>query len=403
MKRRTVLSLEQALSLPSGTARFVQQGFRVIRIEATPHGPGSPGDPNRYVGPDVDVPDRRGYFFGPNAGKETIALKLRSERGRALLLDLVTRLPVDIFAVNTLPKRYEDLGISYERLSGVRPELIWIGISAYGPKHPEVPGYDPALQAELGYMDVTGEPAGPPLLSGVPMVDLKAGDEAFAQACLALAEQADSGIGKRIDISMAQTAASWLMTMIPLLDLGASVVPPGRSGNEHREFAPVNVYPCRDGFLYLAIGNDIQWQRLCGLDPFAGLTSPNRSTNAGRAADREALNGEISSITLTRDLNDLLPLLRKAGLVAAPVNPISKIPHHPAIAPHLLSTSLADGSALTLAPPPVDTPYLESNDRTLPSPPRYGQHTRALLAEIGIEEATIESLIADKVVAASSG
>ena len=88
-----------------------------------------------------------------------------------------------------------------------------------GPEHPKVPGYDPVTQALCGYMDLTGEADGPPLLCGPPIVDLKAGDEAFAQICLALLEKAEGGGGKRIDVSMARAAVAWLQTFVPMLDM----------------------------------------------------------------------------------------------------------------------------------------------------------------------------------------
>ena len=176
----------------------MQLGWRVIRLESAPRpGQRTPGDPNRYVGLPGAGPDRRSYFLAPNVGKEAIALDLKCEEGRALLYRIVRDLPVDVFASNTLPKRYAELGIEYETLSRANEDLIWVGVSAMGPDHPGMPGYDPALQALLGYMDLTGDPEGPPTLAGVPMVDLKAGDEVFAQTMRALAEQAEGARGAR--------------------------------------------------------------------------------------------------------------------------------------------------------------------------------------------------------------
>ncbi|HNU12801.1 MAG TPA: CoA transferase, partial [Rubrivivax sp.] len=109
MKRRTVLSMEQALSLPYATLRFAQLGWRVIRLEATPSGQGLPGDPNRYIGSRLEgdpAGDRRSYFVAPNVGKEAIALNLKGEEGRALLLRLLDALEVDVFCCNTVPSRY---------------------------------------------------------------------------------------------------------------------------------------------------------------------------------------------------------------------------------------------------------------------------------------------------------
>ena len=103
MKRRTVLSMEQALSLPYATLRFAQLGWRVIRIEATPSGQGLPGDPNRYIGSRIADDDRRSYFVAPNVGKEAIALNLKDVRGQQLLKRLIHELDVDVFCCNTVP------------------------------------------------------------------------------------------------------------------------------------------------------------------------------------------------------------------------------------------------------------------------------------------------------------
>jgi crotonobetainyl-CoA:carnitine CoA-transferase CaiB-like acyl-CoA transferase len=208
MKRRTVVSMEQALSLSYATLRFVQLGWRVIRLEATPSGKALPGDPNRYIGEIVAGEGRRSYFIAPNVGKEAIALNLKEERGREILRRILSELDVEIFCCNTLPSRYRSLGIDYGTLRTVRSDLIWAGISAMGPEYPKTPGYDPALQAIAGYMELTGEREGPPMLSGVPLIDLKAGDEVYANVLLALVEKAETGKGKEIHVSMLQAAAS---------------------------------------------------------------------------------------------------------------------------------------------------------------------------------------------------
>ena len=189
MKRRTVLSLEQALSLPYATLRFAQLGWRVVRIEPTPSGDGLPGDPNRYIGSrltGMDDDDRRSYFVAPNVGKEAIALDLKRPEGQAVLRRLISALDADVFCCNTLPRRYAQLGIDHETLSRERPGLIWAGISAQGPDVPDAPGYDPAIQAMAAYMEVTGDPNGPPTLCGLPIIDLKAGDEVYAGVMRAL-------------------------------------------------------------------------------------------------------------------------------------------------------------------------------------------------------------------------
>jgi crotonobetainyl-CoA:carnitine CoA-transferase CaiB-like acyl-CoA transferase len=399
MKKLTVLSLEQALSLSYATSRFVHLGWRVIRIEATPAGKRLPGDPNRYVGKEGHRPDQHSYFIGPNVGKETISLNLKDKRGQELLRRLITELPADVFASNTMPKRYQELGIDYETLSAVRPELIWVGLSAMGPEYPDAPGYDPAVQAATGYMDITGDPKGPPMLCGVPFVDLKAGDEVFANVCLALAEKAQTGRGQRIDVSMAQAAASWLVTTIPLLDLGYEPQEVRRSGNEHREFVPVNVYPTADGYIYIAIGNDVQWARLTSIDAFASLASAARDTNEGRRSQRESIHDDIGRVTRGFETAELVKLLGAKGLVAAPIHTIPQVLEYPPIRDRLLETRIADGKRVRLPPPSVEREHLASIGRRLPYAPTYGQDTDAVLAEAGLSSEEIGDLRSSGIVA----
>jgi crotonobetainyl-CoA:carnitine CoA-transferase CaiB-like acyl-CoA transferase len=388
VKPRTVLSMEQALSLSYGTLRFVQLGWRVIRLEGAPRpGQTTPGDPNRYVGRPAAGPDRRSYFLAPNVGKEAIAIDLKSEEGRELLFRIVRDLPVDVFASNTLPRRYADLGIDYETLSRANENLIWVGVSAGGPDRPDMPGYDPALQATLGYMDLTGQPDGPPTLMGVPMIDLKAGDEVFAQTMRTLVEQSEGGKGARIDVSMARAAASWLQTTSPLLDLGATAQEVRRSGNEHREFVPVNVYATADSWLYLAIGNDLQWRRLTSLAPFRPLAKEGRETNEGRKADRTAIHDELASVLRAHGTVELLPLLHEGGLVASAVHNVEQVRDLPGIREHLTRTVLPDGRELRLPPTAVETGRTE-----FPLAPRYGEHTREILRETGLAESEIDDL-----------
>ncbi|UCE20980.1 MAG: CoA transferase, partial [Candidatus Aminicenantes bacterium] len=240
MKPQVVLSVEQALTMTYATLRFVHLGWRVIKIEPTPvEGRKSKGDPNRYIGRPVAGEDRHSYFVAPNVGKEAIAIDLKQTEGQALLKRLIRELQADVFCTNTMPARHTRLGIDYETLRAEKKDLIWCCISAMGLAHPEVPGYDPVMQALCGYMDLTGHADGPPLQCGPPLVDLKAGDEAFIQVILALTERTETGKGKQIDISMAQAAVSWLHTFLPMLDMGSPAEELKRSGNEHRQFIPV--------------------------------------------------------------------------------------------------------------------------------------------------------------------
>ena len=395
MKPRTVLSLEQALSLPSATLRVAQLGWRGIRLEATPAGAGLPGDPNRYIGSRVIDDDRRSYFIAPNVGKEAIALNLKDPRGQELLRHLLVTLEVDVFCCNTLPARYRPLGIDYATLAAARPGLIWAGISAMGPHYPEVPGYDPVLQALSGYMELTGDPQGPPTLTGVPVIDLKAGDEVYANVLLALLERAESGRGCEIHVSMLQAAASWLITVLPLLDFGCEPSEITRAGNEHRKFIPTNVYPAQDGFLYMAIGSDAQWRRLIAIDRFAGLARPARATNQGRHAERAAIHADMARVTAQHPVEELLAELSAATIPATRILGIRDVAALPQLRAALTRTRLPDGRSVRMQPAAVAVDGVRGE---LDFPHKYGADTRRVLAEAGCTVPQIEALAAAGVI-----
>jgi crotonobetainyl-CoA:carnitine CoA-transferase CaiB-like acyl-CoA transferase len=389
MKRQTVLSMEQALSMCHATLRFVQLGWRVIRLEATPSGSTMPGDPNRYIGDTVVDDDRCSYFIGPNVGKEAIAINLKAPRGRELLKTIIKELDVDVFCCNTLPSRYRTLGIDYETLSSIKPDIIWAGISAMGPDYPNTPGYDPAIQAMVGYMEVTGFRDGPPTLSGIPLIDLKAGDEVYAGVLLALAEKADTGEGKAIHVSMLQAAASWLITTLPLLDFGCDPSEVSRAGNEHRKFIPTNAYRTKDGFIYVAIGNDVQWKRLIELEKFRNLDREIRRTNAGRHKERESILEEMAAVISKYSTEELAIDFTHAKIPHAPIHNLHQVRDMEAIASKLTTTRTPDGKRIHLPPLAVD---LENALTEYSFAPRYSEHTKSILQEAGLGEEEIADL-----------
>ncbi len=394
MSKKIILSLEQALTLPYATQRFTQLGWRVIRIESpSEDGRGRGGDPNRYIGEDTGLDDLHSYYIAPNIGKEAITLNLKEREGRELLKTIIRRLEVDIFLCNTLPKRYKQLGIDYENLHEANPNLIWCGISAFGPDCPERAGYDPALQAYLGYMFLTGEPERDPMLCGLPIVDLKAGDEAFTQVVLALLDQAECSGGREIHISMAQCAASWLLTALPQL---AFVEDESqlftRSGNEHRSFIPCNCYPTRDGYVYLAIGNDSQWQKLAQIPGFESIATPDRMTNQGRSLDKANIYADIRRGLRAYTTSKFLELALAQGLSVSPVHTIKEVGDLEFVKKHMLKTRLPSSKEVSLFPPPVSTEFLEEQNFLMACAPRLGEHSTALLREIGLNAEEIERL-----------
>jgi len=385
-KQKTILALEQALTLPYATERFAQLGWRVIRIEtAGKPGQKSPGDPNRYIGEDTGVDDLHAYFMAPNLGKEAITLNLKNPIDQDLLKQIIKELEVDVFMCNTLPKRYQQFGIDYDILKEANPNLIWCGISAFGPEYPDRAGYDPALQAMLGYMHLTGEPDRDPMLCGLPLIDLKAGDEAFAQVLLAMLEQKETGKGKRIDISMAQCAASWLITALPQSQFAEDESKLfTRSGNEHRSFVPSNCYPTKDGYVYLAVGSDMQWEKVTQIEGFEHCAKENRASNNGRKEDKENIYADMRKGLENYTTSEFIEVCLMLGLAVAPVNDVKQVGELDFIKKLMVKTVLPNGKEVMLFPAPMDTDYLKERNNMMSLPPRLGEHNDKIFKEAGI-------------------
>lgn len=393
----TVLSIEQATTLPYMTLRLAQEGVRVIRVENPPY-----GDPNRWVGPEVLVsgPEveavdsgfekgMNAYYLPNNLGKESITLNLRSEEGRALLHKLVRELPVDVFATNQRPRSYEKLGIDYATLQDIKPDLIWVGITGFGPQNNEA-AYDPILQARAGFMELTGEREGDPTVFGLPMVDLGAGEQAFSQVMMALYRRAVTGEGSRIDISMLQSAVSWMIS--PVMLSHSFGVPVTRHGNDHQFFAPVSVFPTTDGFVYLAVGNDRQWQAITHLTPFESLDRPEYEQNAGRIGLVAQLREEMSAVTRTLSSEGLIGLFNEIGVPISRVNRLPDVTSDPLIADKMVSaTDPGTGTEIAISPPPVVSDFLRQRGMRLGFPPRLGEHNRPLFESLGYDVTQLQA------------
>lgn len=372
----TVLSLEQATILPFLTYRLAQDGARVIRVE-NPQRP----DPNRFVGRDaLGEEGMNTYFLPNNCGKQAITLNLATGEGQTILHDLVRELPVDIFASNLRPRSYQKLGIDYDTLRRIKPDIIWLGITGFGPESDEA-AYDPILQARAGLMALTGEPDGNPQVFGLPMADLGTAEHAYGQVMKALFKRAATGEGSRVDISMFQSTVSWLVNPVMLTKSFDEQI--RRRGNTHQFFAPVSVYPTADGHVYFAVGNDRQWEAITGLPDFAHLRREEYARNAGRIADVGNLNRAIVEVTKTRRTEEWIALFQTIGVPISKVNAIADVIEDPHVRGKLIrAVDPRTGQEVHLPPAPVDTGYLRSTGSTLTFPPRLGEHNEAIYGEV---------------------
>ena len=375
LKGITVLSLEQAIALPYCTWRLALDGARVIRVEPRW------GDPNRKVGP--AVLEEKGealtaYFMTVNTSKESITLDLSRPEGRKLLGELIVKLEVDVFASNQIPTNYEKLGLDFGRLSRLRPELIWLGVSGFGPGRSEA-AYDPMIQAYSGLSFTNGEPGSPPQKFGVSIADFEAANQAYTEVCKALWQRDRTGRGRRIDVSMLDCSLSLLALHIGMESQGHHQE---KSGNGHPIFAPVGIYPTADGHLCLATGNEAQWQALCALPGFEGLDRPEFASTNLRQTSKATLEREVAACFALHPTQQLMEWLNSGKVPAAPVHSIAQTLEVPDLARRLLSFhDPRTGLKATLAPPPV-APDVAPR---LTLPPRHGQQNDDIFGQLGYD------------------
>jgi len=371
----TILSLEQATVLPYLTYRLAQDGVNVIRLEHPVY-----GDPNRMIGENVLSEERmNAYYLCINAGKKDLTLNLAEAEGQKIFHALIRELKVDIFATNQLPRNYKKLGIDYDTLKSLRPDIIWLGITGFGPDSNEA-AYDPILQARSGLMELTGEGDGAPQVLGIPLPDMGTSEHAYGQVMKALFKRQATGEGSRIDMAMFESTVSWLTVPITLTDSFDKTIT--RRGNTHEFFCPVSVYQTSNGYVYLAVGNDRQWKTMISQDRFKSLDKPEYESNAGRIGDVGNLNAAINAITRNYTSEELIELFTSITVPISKINTVAEVVSDPIVKKRLLyAQDPVSGTRITLAPPPKMTPFLTGSQQQLSFPPRFGENNQQIYGE----------------------
>ncbi len=382
----TMLSLEQATVLPYLSYRLAMDGINVIRLEHPVY-----GDPNRMIGENRLNEERMNtYFMAINSGKKALTLNLGSPEGQQILKEMITKLKVDIFATNQLPRNYEKLGIDYNTLKAIKPDIIWVGLTGFGPESNEA-AYDPILQARSGLMELTGNAGEDPQVLGVPLPDMGTSEHAYGLIMKALLKRAVTGEGERIDVSMFMSTTSWLTVPITLTKSFGNKIT--RRGNTHEFFAPVSVYETKDGYVYIAVGNDRQWVSFTQLPGFESLARPEYEKNKGRIQDVNNLNKQINACTRTKTINEMIDLCNNATIAVSRVNTIQEVLEDVYVKDNLLSAEdPVTGTRIWMAPPPFMTPFLKESGRKMTFPPRFGEHNSEIYGGLGYSPEKLKEL-----------
>ncbi len=383
-----ILDLSRVLSGPFATQQLIDLGAEVIKIEHP-----KDGDDTRRFGPPF-VNGESTYFMSINRGKQSVAVDLKSERGRELVLAIA--MECDVVLENFRPGTAERLGLGADALREKKPSIITCSISGYGtrgdPAFEGLPGYDAVLQAVTGLMALTGEPDGDPTKVGVAISDMVAGLYAAQGILAALFERARTGVGRHVEISMQDAIASLLTYQAGIYF--ATNENPARMGNAHPSICPYETVETKDGRYALAIGNDAQFDRLAALMGRAELSEDARfSTNSARVQNREALMAILGPLFLEYTRAEWDEALREKALPGAPVLEISQALEHPqlkargSILEHDHPTA---GKVRTVASAPR---FDHEKPAPTAPPPQLGEHTRTVLSQwLGKSDAEIEEL-----------
>ncbi|MEO7152661.1 MAG: CaiB/BaiF CoA-transferase family protein [Burkholderiaceae bacterium] len=382
----TVVTLEHAIAAPFATRQLADLGARVIKIER-------PGSGDFARGYDTRVRGLASHFVWTNRSKESLTLDVKHPDAAQVLERLVID-KADVVVQNLAPGASGRLGMGYERLSSLKPAVIVCDISGYGADGPyrDKKAYDLLIQSEAGFVSVTGTPE-VACKAGASIADIAAGMYAYSSILAALLQRAQTGRGQHIDISMLESLAEW--TSYPLYYAYDGAPPPPRTGAAHATIYPYGPFPTGDGgTVMLGLQNEREWVKFCEvvLQQPALATDPRYAGNAKRVAERAGLYALIVETFRPLTAPQLVERLEAAQIANARVNTMQEVWDHPQLAARGRWREV--GSPAGPLPAMLPPGTWDEGPRMDPIP-ALGEHTDALLAELGYEAAAIARLHAD--------
>jgi formyl-CoA transferase len=369
-----VLDLSRVLAGPYCTMVLGDLGADVIKVESPE------GDETRGWGPPF-AEGESAYYLCVNRNKRSIIVNFKTDEGRTIIDELIKQ--SDVLIENFRPGTLAHFSLDYKSVSALNPQLIYCSITGFGQTGPlrDKPGYDFMIQAMGGLMSITGEPDGEPMKVGVAVADLFAGQNAVIAILAALQARNQTGKGQHLDISLFDSQVAMLANVASNFLISGNL--PKRYGNAHANIVPYQSFQARDAWFVLTVGNDKQFERLCGVIGNSELVNNARfSSNSQRVKNREELIELLKPIFMEKTASEWLSALEAAEIPCGPINTLDKVFSMPQVEArdmliHLQHAKIGDlrlvGSALELSDTPVDY--------KLP-PPRLGEHTEAVLKEL---------------------
>jgi len=383
----TVVTLEHAIAAPFCTRQLADLGARVIKVER----PGS-GDFARAY--DTRVHGLASHFVWTNRSKESLTLDVKHDEAQKVLHQLLAT--ADVLVQNLAPGAAARLGLSYEELSKQYPRLIVCDISGYG-DDPQAPGpyrdkkaYDLLIQSEAGFLSVTGTPEAPSK-AGCSIADIAAGMYAYSGILSALLQRGQTGRGSRIDVSMLESMAEWMS--YPMYYAFEGAAPPPRAGAAHATIYPYGPFEAGDGkSVMLGLQNEREWAAFCAtvLQQPALATDERFKANALRVANRAELLQIITTVFKDLSAKQVIERLERAQIANASVNEMKDVWAHPQLQARERWTTVGTsaGPIPALLPPGANSDFAPRMDAV----PALGEHSNAILANLGYSGEAIEQL-----------
>ncbi|KVU08543.1 CoA-transferase [Burkholderia ubonensis] len=385
----TVIALEHAIAAPFCSRQLADLGARVIKIER-PNG----GDFARAY--DERVSGMSSSFVWANRSKESLTLDLKQPVAHEVLMRLLAG--ADVFIQNLAPGAAERLGLDYETLSASFPDLIVCGISGYGPDGPyrDKKAYDLLIQSEAGLLSITGTPDSP-AKAGCSIADIATGMYAYTNILSALLNRQRTGRGCRIDISMLESMVEWMG--FPMYYAIDGQPPPSRSGASHATIFPYGPFATGDGkTVILGLQHEREWKAFCSDVLDLPLLADDRrfASNSQRIEHRAELAALITETFSSLTAEELTARLDAAGIANAHLNDMQEVWTHPQLAARnrWASVSTEKGLVPVLLPPGADA----SSPPALRAVPSLGEHTDAILGELGFTGSQIQQMRATRAI-----
>ena len=398
-----VLDLSRVLAGPWASQNLADLGAEVIKIER----PGA-GDDTRGWGPPW-FKDKEGkdttdssYFLSCNRGKKSMTLDISKPEGQQIVRELAAKCDVllENYKVGTLA-RY---GLGYEQLHAINPRLIYCSITGFGQSGPYAPrpGYDFVFQGMGGLMSITGErdelPGGGPMKVGIAITDILTGMYASLAISAAITHVERGGGGQYIDVALLDSMVAFNANQISGYLVAGKI--PKRYGNAHPNVVPYQAFPCRDGHIILAVGNDSQFASFCKVAGRPELAEDERfRMMSGRIVNRDALIPLVAALMQQRDMHEWISVLESANVPCGPINKMQQVFEDPQVQHRGLKVEIPNPAGAPC--PTVASPMRFSEtpvEYTVP-PPTLGQHTQQILQDLlGKDSGTVDALVAKGIV-----